>query len=178
MAVAVPPVAYSFVTKSCPALHTFARAGRRAGTRGETKSQRPRGSCVYEAAGIEGECLGHPLLLSWLRTSEGLAPLPVWPDGVPPVTMRPCRSSKVREGLPCRADRIGGPVPTTGASPPNEAARHRHHGALLAPGRRNPLEQRVENWVAGQRPPGRFDEYMAQATDALAAAVAPPHRRP
>src|SRR5262249_37766458 len=53
-----------------------------------------------------------------------------------------------------------------------------HHGALLAPGRRNPLEQRVENWVAGQRPPGRFDEYMAQATDALAADVAPPNRPP
>ena len=38
MAVAMPPVAYSFVTKSRPALHTFARAGREAGTRGETKS--------------------------------------------------------------------------------------------------------------------------------------------
>src|SRR5215470_19431948 len=101
MAVAVPQVAYSFVTKSCPALHTFARAGHRAGTRGETKSQMPRGSCVHEPAGIEGECLGHPVLLSWLRTSDGLAPLPVWPYGVPPVIMRPCRSSKVREGLLC-----------------------------------------------------------------------------
>src|SRR5215468_764215 len=59
--------------------------------------------------------------------------------------------------------------------PPNEAARYRHNGALLAPGRRNPLEHRVENRVAGQRPPGRFDEHMAQATDALAADVAPPN---
>src|SRR5215470_1659115 len=92
MAGAVPPVAYAFVTKSCPALHTFARAGRRAGTRGATQSQRPRGSCVHEPAGIEGECLGHPELLSYLRTSDGLAPLPVWPYDVPPVIMRPCRS--------------------------------------------------------------------------------------
>src|SRR5215470_14354149 len=78
MAVAMPPVVYAFVTKSCPALHTFARAGRRAGTRGETKSPMPRGSGVHEPAGIDGECLGHPVLLSWLRTSDGLAPLPVW----------------------------------------------------------------------------------------------------
>src|SRR5215468_764216 len=118
MAVAVPQVAYSFVTKSCPALHTFARAGHRAGTRGETKSQMPRGSCVHEPAGIEGECLGHPVLLSWLRTSDGLAPLPVWPYGVPPVIMRPCRSSEVREGLPYCTYSIGGPVPKTGAIRP------------------------------------------------------------
>src|SRR5262250_3475849 len=100
---AMPPVAYSFVTKSCPALHTFARAGRRAGTRGETKSQMPHGSCVHEPAGIDGERFGNPVLLSWLRTSDGLAPLPVWPYGVPPVIMRPCRCSAVREGLPRRA---------------------------------------------------------------------------
>ena len=41
-------------------------------------------------------------------------------------------------------------MPKTGANPPNEAARYRHNGALLAPGRRNPLEHRVENRVAGQ----------------------------
>jgi hypothetical protein len=157
MAVAMPPVAYSFVAKSCPALHTFARAGRGTGTRGETKSQMPRGSCVHEPAGIDGERFGNLVLLSWLRTSDGLEPLPVWPYGVPPVIMRPCRSSEVREGLPCCTYSIGGPVPKTGAYPPNEAARDRHNGALLAPGRRNPLEHRVENRVAGQRPPGRFD---------------------
>src|SRR5215510_14910526 len=72
MAVAVPQVAYAFVTKSCPALHTCARAGHRAGTRGETKSQMPRGSCVHEPAGIAGERFGHPVLLSYLRTSDGL----------------------------------------------------------------------------------------------------------
>ena len=149
MAVAIPPVAYSFMTKSCPALHTCARAGRGTGTRGDTKSQRPRGSYVHEPAGIDGERFGNPVLLSWLRTSAGLEPLPVWPDGVPPVIIRPCRSSKVRQGLPCRAYSIGGPVPKTGAYPPNQAARNRHNGALLAPGRRNPLEHRVEDRIAG-----------------------------
>src|SRR5215471_8560994 len=68
MAVAMPPVAYSFVAKSCPALHTFARACHRAGTRGETKSQMPHGSCVHEPAGIEGERFDHAVLLSYLAT--------------------------------------------------------------------------------------------------------------
>src|SRR5499426_4621460 len=79
MAVAMPPVAYSFVAKSCPALHTFARAGRGTGTRGETKSQMPRGSCIHEPAGIDGERFGHLVLLSSLETSDGRKPLPVPP---------------------------------------------------------------------------------------------------
>ena len=149
MTVAMPPVAYSFVTKSCPALHTFARAGRRAGTRGETKSQMPHGSCVHEPAGIEGERFGHPVLLSYLRTSNGLEPLPVQPYGVSPVLMRPCRSSAGREGLTNRAYGRGGPVPKTGAYPPNQAARNRHHGALLAPGRCDAVEHRLEDRVTG-----------------------------
>src|SRR5215468_4441013 len=147
MAVAMPPVAYAFVTKSCPALHTFARAGRRAGTRGETKSQMPRGSCVHEPAGIDGERFGHPLLLSALGTSDGREPLPVPPYGVSPVLMRPCRLSEGHEGLTNRADGIGGPVPNTGAYPPNQAARQRHHGALLAPGRGNAGEHRWQDRV-------------------------------
>jgi hypothetical protein len=89
--VAMPPVAYAFVAKSWPALHTFARAGRGTGTRGDTKSQMPRGAYVHEPAGIDGERFGNPVLLSWLRTADGLAPLPVWPYGVPPMIMRPCR---------------------------------------------------------------------------------------
>ena len=97
MTVAMPPVAYSFVAKSCPALHTFARAGRRAGTRGETKSQMPRGSCVHEPAGIEGERFDHAVLLSYLAMPDGLEPLPVRPYGVPPVIIRPCHSSEGRE---------------------------------------------------------------------------------
>ena len=178
MALAMPPVAYSFVTKSCPALHTFARAGRRAGTRGETQSQMSHGSCVHEPAGIAGERCGHPVLLSYLRTSAGLARLPVRPYGVSPVLTRPCRSSKGREGLTNRADGRGGPVPKTGPYPPNQAARHRPKGALLAPGRCDVVEHRVQDRVTGQRPPGRFDQPMAQATDTLAADVAPPHRCP
>jgi hypothetical protein len=51
-AVATPQVAYSFVTKRLPALHTFDRAGSRAGTRGETKSQSSRGSCLSEKTSI------------------------------------------------------------------------------------------------------------------------------
>src|SRR5262252_3551237 len=178
MTVAMPPVAYAFVTKSCPALHTFARAGRRAGTRGETKSQMPHGSCVHEPAGIEGERFGHPVLLSYLRTSHGLEPLPVQPYGVSPVLMRPCRSSAGREGLTNRAYGIGGPVPKTGTYPPKQAARKRHHGALLAPGRCDAVAHRLEDRVTGQRPPSRFDQHMAQATDALAADMAPPNRCP
>src|SRR5215467_2043579 len=178
MAGAMPPVAYAFVTKSCPALHTFARAGRRAGTRGETQSQRPRGSCVHEPAGIDGERFGHPLLLSSLGTSDGRELLPVPPYGVSPVIMRPCRLSEGHEGLTNRAYGIGGPVPKTGAYPPNQAARHRHNGALLAPGRCNAVEHRLQDRVTGQRPPGRFDQHMAQATDTLAADVASPNRCP
>ena len=161
MTVAMPPVAYSFVTKSCPALHTFARAGRRVGTRGEAKSQMPRGSCVHEPAGIEGERFGHPVLLSYLRTSNGREPLPVQPSGVSPVIMRPCRSSAGREGLTNRAYGIGGPVPKTGTYPPKQAARKRHNGALLAPGRCDAVEQRLEDRGTGQRPPSRFDQPMA-----------------
>jgi hypothetical protein len=51
-AVATPQVAYSFVTKKLPALHTFDRAGSDAGTRRETKSQLPRGSCLSEKVSI------------------------------------------------------------------------------------------------------------------------------
>jgi hypothetical protein len=157
MAVAMPPVAYAFVTKSCPALHTCARAGRRADTRGETKSQMPRGSGVHEPAGIDGERFGHPMLLLSLGTSDGREPLPVPPYGVSPVIMRPCRSSEGREGLTNRAYGIGGPVPKTGAYPPKQAARNRHNGALLAPGRCHAVEHRLQDRVTGQRSPGRFD---------------------
>ena len=173
MAVAMPPVVYAFVTKSCPALHTFARAGRKAGTRGETKSQMPRGSCVHEPAGIEGERFGHPVLLSYLGTSDGLAPRPGRPSGVSPVLMRPCRSSEGRKDLTNRAHGISGSVPKTGPYPPHQAARHRHNGALLAPGRCAAVEHHLEDRVTGQRPPSRCDQPMAPATDALAAHVAP-----
>jgi hypothetical protein len=51
-AVATPQVAYSFVTKILPALHTFDRAGRSAGTRRATKSQSSRCSCLSEKTSI------------------------------------------------------------------------------------------------------------------------------
>ena len=80
---------------------------------------------------------------------DGLEPLPVRPYGVPPVLMRPCRSSAGREGLTSRAYGIGGPVPKTGTYPPNQAARNRHNGALLAPGRCDAVEHRLEGRVTG-----------------------------
>ena len=60
MAVATPHVAYSFVTKSLPALHTFDRAGGVAGTRRETKSQSSRCSYLSEKASICAERFRHP----------------------------------------------------------------------------------------------------------------------
>jgi len=60
MAVATPHVAYSFVTKSLPALHTFDRAGGVAGTRRETKSQSSRCSYLSENASIRAERFRNP----------------------------------------------------------------------------------------------------------------------
>ena len=54
-AIATPQVAYSFVSNRCPALHTFNRAGRGAGTRRETKSQLSRCSYLSENASIREE---------------------------------------------------------------------------------------------------------------------------
>jgi len=59
-AVATPQVAYSFVTKRCPALHTFDRADRVAGTRRATKSQSSRCSCLRENASIREEHFRNP----------------------------------------------------------------------------------------------------------------------
>src|SRR5712691_4656877 len=60
MAVATPHVAYSFVTKSLPALHTFDRAGGVAGTRRATKSQSSRYSYLSENASIRAERFRNP----------------------------------------------------------------------------------------------------------------------
>src|SRR6516165_11629153 len=59
-AVATPQVAYSFVTKSLPALHTFDRAGGVAGTRRATKSQLSRCSYLSEHASIRAERFRNP----------------------------------------------------------------------------------------------------------------------
>src|SRR5215468_9723258 len=55
VAIAPPQVAYSFVTKSLPALHTFDRAGGVAGTRRATKSQSSRCSYLSENVSIRTE---------------------------------------------------------------------------------------------------------------------------
>jgi hypothetical protein len=60
VAVAPPQVAYSFVTKSLPALHTFDRAGGVAGTRRATKSQSSRCSYLSENASIRTERFRNP----------------------------------------------------------------------------------------------------------------------
>ena len=63
-AVATPQVAYAFVTKKLPALHTFDRAGGVAGTRRETKSQLARCSYLHENASIHGEPFRNPSILA------------------------------------------------------------------------------------------------------------------
>ena len=72
-----PHLAYSFVPKSRSALHTFARAGREAGTRGETQSQVTRGPDLSAQAVIAAERFRHASLLHLPRTFGSLAPLPV-----------------------------------------------------------------------------------------------------
>jgi hypothetical protein len=59
-AVATPQVAYSFVTKKRPALHTFDRAGSDARTRRATKSQLARGSCLSEKVSIREKRFRNP----------------------------------------------------------------------------------------------------------------------
>src|SRR5262249_55800084 len=59
-AIATPQVAYAFVTRRCPALHTFNRAGRGAGTRRDTKSQLSRCSYLSENASIREERFRNP----------------------------------------------------------------------------------------------------------------------
>jgi hypothetical protein len=60
VAIAPPQVAYSFVTKNLPTLHTFDRAGYVAGTRRATKSQSSRCSCLSENASIRVERFHNP----------------------------------------------------------------------------------------------------------------------
>lgn len=64
LAIATPQVAYSFVPKRCPALHTFNRAGRGAGTRRETKSQLARCSYLSEKSSIREERFRNLSILS------------------------------------------------------------------------------------------------------------------
>src|SRR5438876_8253229 len=60
VAITPPQVAYSFVTKNLPTLHTFDRAGHVAGTRRATKSQLSRCSCLSENASSRAERFHNP----------------------------------------------------------------------------------------------------------------------
>jgi hypothetical protein len=147
-----PHVAYSFVPKSRAALHTFARAGRGAGTRGETKSQVTRCPYLSEQASIAAERLRNPSLLHLPRTSDSLASLLVRQSNgtppVPPSATRPGQGLAGDCGLACGAHDIRGPVLKTGPYPPDQPAGYRHNGALLAPGGRDPVEDHGEGVVA------------------------------
>src|SRR2546430_1747821 len=76
-AVATPQVAYAFVTKKLPALHTFDRAGSDAGTRRATKSPWSRGSCLSEKVSIREKRFRKP--------STPLERGPLGPAGVAPL---------------------------------------------------------------------------------------------
>src|SRR5712691_4005297 len=154
-AVATPQVAYSFVTKKRSALHTFDRAGSDAGTRRETKSQLSRGSCLREKVSIHAQRFRNPYTPLSRKWSC------LWP---------------VRRGcLGIRPHGIRRSLAKTGTNPAGEPSRDSHNGTLLAPGRRDPVENLFEHRVTGQRAPGGFDEQVADTTGALAADMAAPH---
>jgi hypothetical protein len=81
-------------------------------------------------------------------------------------------------GLCIRPHGIRGPLTKTGANPPGQTSSNRANGALLAPGRRDPVEDLLEHRVTGQRAPGDFDEHVTDTTGALAAKRAAPHGGP
>src|SRR4029450_10557724 len=80
--------------------------------------------------------------------------------------------------LGLRPHSIRGPLAKTGANPTGKPSSNRHHGALLAPGRRAPVEHLFEHPVTRPRAPGGFDEHVPATTGALAANMAAPHRGP
>jgi len=174
-AVATPHVAYSFVTKSLPALHTFDRAGGVAGTRRETKSQSSRCSYLSEHASIRAErfrnpsdpfaaeCLWQSEAADGDRDTSFQAAMPLASRGLVPRHMSPRHTWSLAK---------------TGAYPTGQTPSNRHHSALLAPGRRDPVEHFLEHYVTGQSAPGGFDEQVTHATGALAAHRATPHRGP
>ena len=85
----------------------------------------------------------------------------------------------VRHGcLGIRPHGIGGALAKTRAHPTGQSSSNRHNGALLAPGRRDPVAHLFEHCVARKRAPGGFDESGANTTGALAAHMAAPHGGP
>jgi hypothetical protein len=103
--------------------------------------------------------------LTW--TQRGLTPASQWQGVVPGVCW--C--------LGLCPHGLRGPLAQTGAHPTGQPSRHRHHGALLAPGRRYPVDNFLEHLVTGKRAPGGCKAQGTHAPCALAAHRATPHRR-
>jgi len=108
----------------------------------------------------------------------GHARLPVRQPRVTPVSQRLCVVPVGCWGLRIRPHSIRGPLTKTGANPPGQMSSNRHNGALLAPGRRYPVESLFEHRVTGHRAPGDFDEQVTDTTGALAAKRTAPHGGP
>src|SRR2546423_15645225 len=71
---------------------------------------------------------------------------------------------------------IRGPLAKTGAHPTGQTSSNRHNSALLAQGRRDPVENFLEHRVTGQSAPGGFGKQVTHAAGAWAANVATPPR--
>ena len=117
-------------------------------------------------------------ILSEHGAHNGLEPLPVRQRGVTPASKRSCVWPGVCWCLGICPHGIRGPLAKTGTNPTGKPSSNRHNGALLAPGRRDPVEHLFEHPVTRQRAPGGFDEHVADTTGALAAHMAAPHRGP
>jgi len=104
VAVAPPQVAYSFVTKNLPTLHTFDRAGHVAGTRRATKSQLSRCSCLSENASIRAERFHNPF---YPRAAWGL-----WRSGG-----TACEAARCAPGFQAPTRRASGVLGPTHRSP-------------------------------------------------------------
>src|SRR5713101_9117733 len=114
-------------------------------------------------------------ILSLQSVYVSLKPLTVT---VTPASKRQCLLPVVGWCLRIRPHSIRGPLTKTGANPPGQTSSNRDNGALLAPGRRYPVEYLLEHRVTGQRAPGDFDEQVTDTAGALAANMAAPHGGP
>src|SRR6516162_11457978 len=117
------------------------------------------------------------LILALLRAYGRLEPLPLRQRGVPLASRRPHLVPMVYVGLGICPHGIRGPLAKTGTHPSGQPSSNRHDGALLTPGRRDPVKHFLEHLVTGQSAPGGFDEHVTHATGALAADRATPYRR-
>src|SRR5712691_7289635 len=93
-----------------------------------------------------------------------------------PASKRQCLLPVVGWCLGIGPHGIRGPLAKTGAYPTSQTPSNCHNSALLAPGRRDPVENFLEHRVTGQSAPGSFDEQVTHATGALTASMATSHR--